>query len=280
MLLRARFGILAVAALLAMAPMAADAGDLLGDLLGDKSDKKAPAPEPREKEGGLSGILDSLDSGDGDGGGVIDSLLGNSGGGLSLGEMDMGLREALRVGTDRVVSQLGVRNGFNLDPDIHIPLPDTLRRVKEALSLVGLSGLVDDLELKLNRAAEIATPEAKALFFNAIESMSVDDARGIIEGPDDSATQYFRGKMSNPLAGKMRPIVDDALRDAGAVQAYDRVMGEYADLPFVPDVKADLVQHVLDLGIDGIFHYIAIEEAAIRNDPVKRTTEILQRVFG
>jgi hypothetical protein len=267
---------LAVAALLASPVVPASAGDLLGDLLGNK-EEKPEAPATGKKKGGLSGVLDSLDSGDG---GMVDNLLGNSSGGLSLGEMDAGLREALRVGTETVVSQLGVRNGFNLDPDIHIPLPDTLRRVKEALSLVGMSSLVDDLELKLNRAAEIATPEAKALFFNAIDSMTVDDARGIIEGPDDSATQYFRGKMSNPLAGKMRPIVDDALRDAGAVQAYDRMMGEYADLPFVPDVKADLVQHVLDLGIDGIFHYVAIEEAAIRNDPVKRTTEILQRVFG
>jgi len=272
-MLKASLSMLAVIALVSGPVMAGSLSDLLGDVTA-KSESKTP--EPSNKKSGLSGILDSLDGDDG----MVGNLLGNSGGGLTLGEMDAGLREALRVGTERVVSQLGVRNGFNNDLDIHIPLPKTLSRVQEALALVGLSSLVDDLELKLNRAAEIATPEAKALFFDAISAMSLDDARGILEGPDDSATQYFRSKMSQPLAGKMRPIVDEALRDAGAIQAYDRVMGEYADLPFVPDVKADLIQHVLDLGIDGIFYYIAIEEAAIRNDPVARTTELLERVFG
>ena len=90
----------------------------------------------------------------------------------------------------------------------------------------------------------------------------------------------FKGKMSNPLADEMRPVVKKALSQAGAVQAYDAAMGEYSSLPFVPDVKANLTQHVLDLGLSGIFHYLAEEEAAIRKNPVKRTTDMLQKVFG
>lgn len=198
---------------------------------------------------------------------------------LSDSDIGLGLRDALRVGTERVVGTLGKTDGFNLS-DVHIPLPGTLGKVQKVLKKVGQSGLADDLELRLNRAAEIATPLAKDLFWQAIEDMTLQDARGILTGPDDSATQYFRGKMSKPLANGMRPIVDDALADAGAIKSYDRMMGAYRQVPMVPDVKADLTAYVLEKAIDGIFLYIGREEAAIRHDPVKRTTSILQKVFG
>ena len=86
--------------------------------------------------------------------------------------------------------------------------------------------------------------------------------------------------MTDPLAAKMQPIVENAINQVGAVQAYDAVMSQYSTMPFVPDVKADLHQHVIDKGIAGIFHYLAKEEAAIRKDPVKQTTDILKKVFG
>ncbi len=199
---------------------------------------------------------------------------------LTDGDIASGLKDALRVGTETVVGQLGTMDGFNADPAIHIPLPDSLKNVKSALSAVGMSSLMDDLELKLNRAAEEATPPAKKLFWDSIESMTLDDVQGIYKGPDDSATRYFQGKMSEPLAEAMKPIVEKALNQVGAVQAYEAVIGQYANLPFVPDVKANLNQHVVDKGMEGIFHYVAKEEAAIRNNPVKRTTDILQKVFG
>ena len=199
---------------------------------------------------------------------------------LTNSEITNGLKDALRVGTETVVSQLGQSDGFNADPAIHIPLPDSLKQVKSALSAVGMSSMMDDLELKLNRAAEEATPPAKRLFWDAITAMTLDDVKGLYNGPDDSATRYFQDKMSSPLAVEMQPVVENALNQVGAVQAYDAVMGQYASLPFVPDVKADLNKYVVDKGMEGIFHYVAREEAAIRNDPVKRTTDILQKVFG
>ena len=143
-----------------------------------------------------------------------------------------------------------------------------------------MASLLDDLELKLNRAAELATPKAKALFGQAISEMTFDDVMNIYNGPDDSATRYFQGKMSNPLAQEMSPIVSDSLSEVGAIQSYENAMKEYQAIPFAPDVKADLTTHVVEKGIDGIFHYIAIEEAAIRQNPVKRTTDLLQKVFG
>ena len=199
---------------------------------------------------------------------------------LTNSEIASGLKDALRVGTETVVSQLGQSDGFNADPAIHIPLPDNLKQVSSALSAIGMSSMMDDLELKLNRAAEAATPPAKKLFWDAITAMTLDDVKGLYNGPDDSATRYFQDQMSSPLSVEMQPIVENALNQVGAVQAYDAVMGQYASLPFVPDVKADLNKYVVDKGMEGIFHYVAREEAAIRNDPVKRTTDILQKVFG
>ena len=211
-------------------------------------------------------------------------LLGSGSGGssaaLSTAEISDGLREALRVGTERVVDQLGQTDGFNADPDIHIPLPESLQSVQKALGTVGMSDLADDLELRLNRAAEAATPQAKQVFWDAISNMTLEDAEGIYNGPDDAATRYFQEKMSGPLSEAMRPVIDDSLSGVGAIAAYDNMMGEYGKLPFMPDAKANLSDYALEQALEGLFTYVAREEAAIRSDPAKRTTEILQKVFG
>lgn len=213
-------------------------------------------------------------------------LLGGSSGGstssgaLSTSEIVQGLKEALRVGSDRVVTQVGRRDGYNGDPAIHLPLPDTLKSVQTTLKSIGMSGMLDDLELRLNRAAEVAAPKAKKLFFNAIAEMTLDDAQRIYNGPKDAATRYFQAKMSKPLAREMTPVVNESLSEVGAIKSYDAVMGQYKQIPFVPDAKADLTEYVVEKGMDGIFHYLAKEEAAIRENPVKRTTALLKKVFG
>jgi len=199
---------------------------------------------------------------------------------LSADKIAAGLKEALRVGSEAVVAQLGKTDGFNADPAIHIPLPENFKTVRNALNKIGMSSMLDDLELRLNRAAEMATPKAKELFLQSIKEMTLDDAMGIYKGPDDAATKYFQNKMSDPLAQTMRPVVEDSLSQVGAVQSYDTIMEKYRSLPFVPDVKADLTNHVIDKGMDGIFHYLALEEAAIRQNPAKRTTDLLKLVFG
>ena len=213
---------------------------------------------------------------------LLDSLGGSSrgAGSLTTGEIASGLKDALRVGTERVVAALGRADGFNASPDVHIPLPGALATVRKALSRVGAGRLADDLELRLNRAAETAAPRAKTLFWNAIQDMTLDDARTIYNGPKNAATEYFRKKMSGPLANEMKPIVDQELARAGAVQAYDRMMGKYRTLPFMPDARADLTQYVLGKAIDGMFLYLGREEAAIRENPARRTTELLRKVFG
>jgi hypothetical protein len=127
----------------------------------------------------------------------LGSLTGNSSGGgvLSNSDIGSGLRQALEIAAQHVVAQLGAVDGFNLDSRIHIPLPKSLNRVRDALEMVCMAGLLEDLELRLNRTAELATPRAKELFLAAIENMTLEDVRGILSGPDDAATQYFRRTM-------------------------------------------------------------------------------------
>jgi hypothetical protein len=213
---------------------------------------------------------------------ALKGLGGSSGGtgGLGQSEIAAGLREALKVGTERVVGQVGAVDGFNADPEIHIPLPGALKNVQSVLRGFGMGSLADDLELRMNRAAEAAAPEAKQLFFQAISEMTLDDVQQIYNGPDDAATRYFQGKMSPPLAERMVPIVDRTLADVGAIRTYDEMIAQYKAVPFVPDVKADMTKYVVEKAMDGLFHYVAVEEAAIRRNPAKRTTELLQRVFG
>jgi hypothetical protein len=213
---------------------------------------------------------------------LLEGLSGSesASGALSNDEIAAGLKEALRVGTDRVVGQLGVIDGFNMDPSVHIPLPESLKTAQYTLGKVGMSALMDDLELRLNRAAEAATPKARKLFLDSIRDMTLEDVRRIYEGPDDAATRYFQARMSDPLADEMMPIVRDSLAKVGAIRAYDDAMGRYEAIPFVPDVKADLTRYVVDKGLEGIFHYLAREEAAIRRNPLERTTELLREVFG
>ncbi len=207
---------------------------------------------------------------------------GGASSGSSITDSDIGgaLKDALNIGSANVVSQLSAPGGFNSDSNIRIPLPESLQTVQKTMNKYGMGSSLNNLENKLNEAAETATEKAKPLFVNAIKELTWDDVKNILNGPDDAATQYFKGKMSSPLSAEMKPIVDNSLIEVGAIKAYNNAMGKYKSLPLVPDVQADLSQHVLDRGIDGIFYYLAIEEKEIRNNPAKRTTELLKKVFA
>jgi len=213
---------------------------------------------------------------------ILNQINGNgqAGAPLSAGEIDAGLREALRIGSERVVSRVGRVDGFNADSAIHIPLPKKLADARDFARRFGLERSFDEVEVKLNRAAEIAAPKAKTLFWQAIREMRMSDVRTILEGPDDAATRYFEGKMSPELARAMRPVVDASLNEVGAIRSYNQAVKEYNAIPLAPRIEFDLSGYVVQRGMDGIFHYLAAEEEAIRHDPLKRTTQLLQRVFG
>jgi len=214
------------------------------------------------------------------GGGVGQGGQSGMGGGLSDIQIGKGLREALKVGTGNVVGRLGVRDGFLLDQVAHIALPKPLKLARDGLRFLGQAGLLDDLEVQMNRAAEQATPLAKNLFWTAIDEMTIGDARGILTGPQDSATRYFQAKMTPPLVREVSPIVSAKLETTGAVRSYNDTLGALRTVPFAPDATVNLTDYVVEKGLDGIFYYVAQEEARIRTDPAARTTDLLRTVFG
>ncbi len=205
-------------------------------------------------------------------------------GSISLSDATLGLKETLRVASGRVVNQVGVRDGYFLDNIIHVPLPGFLKTTRKFLAPIGASGQLDDLELRLNRGAEKAAPYAKDIFWQSISSMTFNDAMGILNGPETAATQYFRGKMTPPLTTAFRPIMERQLGEAGAIKSFDNTVNRYEGIPFAPSLgssaKGKLIDHGVSYALGGIFHYLGKEEAAIRNNPAKRTTKILRKIYG
>jgi len=206
---------------------------------------------------------------------------GNPGAGLSQGDIGAGLKDALKVASRNVIGRVGKTDGYFGDPAIRIPLPGPLQQATGALRAIGANGLLDDLVLRMNRGAEQAAPMALDIFVNAASNISFDDARAILTGAQDSATQYFRRTTSGSLTAAFRPIVNSALSDAGALQALRAVQGRMNALPMVAQLAGgfDLVDFTVGKALDGVFHYLGAEEAAIRTNPAARSTDLLRKVF-
>jgi hypothetical protein len=200
-------------------------------------------------------------------------------GDISTRDATAGLREALTRGTQTAVAQLGKPDGFFRDAKVRIPLPESLARVEGMMRAVGLGGYADDMELRMNRAAEAAVPEARALFVNAVKQMTVGDAKSIISGPQDAATQYFRRLMSDPLAQKFRPIVQKAMDKLLVAQKYDEFARAGARFGLLKKEDANLEDYVTRKTLDGLFSVVADEEKKIRDNPRAAASAILRRVF-
>jgi hypothetical protein len=198
---------------------------------------------------------------------------------LSSRTIAAGLREALKVGSDRAVQSLGRPDGFLRSP-FHIPLPESLRQAQGVAQRFGLSAVFDEMEVKLNRAAEVAAPKAGALFLSAIRQLTFEDVLAIYSGGDDAATAYLKRTTSAQLRTEMHPIVDASLAQVGAVTTFKELAGQYNRLPLVAPIDADLTGHVLSYASNALFARLASEEAAIRKNPAKRTTQLLRQVFG
>ena len=193
-----------------------------------------------------------------------------------------GLRDALRVGTDRAVSATSHPGGFLANELIRIHTPESLATMTRTLRTVGFGRQVDELEISMNRAAEQAAGEAASVFWNGIRRMSVRDAWGILEGGNTAATDYFRRTTSDDLRARFAPIVEQKMSAVGLVQLYDDLVARYRAIPLAalggqpPDLRA----HVTDGALEGLFTVLGQEEAKIRQDPGARSTELLRRVFG
>lgn len=199
---------------------------------------------------------------------------------LSEREVGAGLRDALRVGTERAATSLSAPGGFSQNPLLKLALPDALDPLATALRAVGMGTEIDRLETAMNRAAEKAAGEAVPVFASAISEMTIADAFEILRGPDDAATEYFREKTSAALHARFEPVVVDAMHQVGVYEKYRRVVHRYQALPFAKPEMPSLEGYVVDKTLTGLFGTLAQEEARIREDPAARSTELLQRVFA
>ncbi len=199
---------------------------------------------------------------------------------LSDKDAAAGLKEALNQGAGSAVSKLGKTDGFLGNPQVRIPLPDSLKKADRVLNRLGMGKYTQDLEVSMNRAAELAVPEAKALLLNAVKQMTFQDAKNILTGGNTAATDYFRAKTSQPLQAKFLPIVQQATAKVQLAQKYDQFAGKASRLGLLDEKQANLEQYVTQKALDGLFLMIAQEEKTIRADPVGQTSKLLKKVFG
>lgn len=199
---------------------------------------------------------------------------------LTHGEVVGALREMLGLAAEGAAARLGAQDGFLADSQRRITLPGALGEAHARLKPFGMAGPLDDLDIRANRAAEVAISRMRPVLDDAVAHLAIDDALGVLRGRDDAATQVLRDRTSAQLQQALRPLVEAALVEAGAPAVLETAAQRYAPAMLRGDINAVLADHVTGGALDGLFYYVAQEERTIRHDPGKRSSERLRRVFG
>jgi hypothetical protein len=199
---------------------------------------------------------------------------------LSNRDAAAGLKDALVQGSAKAVGQLGAADGFLGNAQVKIPLPDSIKRVESGLRMVGMGRQADELVVSMNRAAEMAVKEATPVLTASIKKMSVQDAKAILTGGDDAATQYFRRTTSGELTQRFLPIVKKMTAKVQLAEQYNSLAGQAASFGLVKQEDANIDNYVTRKALDGLFLVIAEQERAIRKDPVGAASGMAQKVFG
>jgi hypothetical protein len=199
---------------------------------------------------------------------------------LTQRDATAGVRAALERGANVAVDLLGKTDGFWGNDLVRIPLPDWIKRAESALKLLGRGRDVEELKVGINRAAEQAVPEARTLLVNAVKTMSVQDAKGILAGGDDSVTRFFADKTRKPLNEKFLPIVTRVTDRIGLARQYNQLAAQGQSMGVVKPEQAKFEQYVTGKALDGLYVVIGQEEKKIRQDPIGAGSDILKKVFG
>ena len=210
---------------------------------------------------------------------VVDSLP-QSGDVLSNTDIASGLRQALDMGIDKQVTKLTQKDGFFKNDLVKILLPEELQKVDDALRKIGLGSLADDGLQVLNRAAEDAVKEATPIFINAVKDITFYDAKNILLGDDNAATEYLTTKTQTELYNKFKPVIDNSFNKVGADQIWTNLITKYNSIPLTNNVNPDLTDYVTNEALIGVYTMIALEEKEIRNKISSRSTDLLRRVFA
>jgi hypothetical protein len=201
-------------------------------------------------------------------------------GGLSQDEIASGLRQALNFGIDKQVTKLTQEDGFFKNNLVKILWPQDIQKVDKTLRDIGLGSLADEGLKVLNRAAEDAVKEATPIFVNAVKEITFADAKNILLGSDDAATQYLTGKTQTELYSKFHPIINTSFSKVGADKIWENLITKYNSLPLTNDVNPDLTDYVTGEALKGVYAMIAVEEKNIRTKLSSRTTDLLKKVFA
>jgi hypothetical protein len=199
---------------------------------------------------------------------------------LTNADAASGLKGGLAESASKAVSLLGAENGFYGNPKLKIPLPPSMQKVEGAMRMMGMKKQADELVLSMNRAAEAAMPEAKALLEQSIKQMSVQDAKGILTGGDTAATEYFKRTTEKQLTERFLPIVKKSTEKVGLAQQYNSIAGQGATLGLVKEDQATVERYVTQKALDGLYTTIGEQEKALRANPVGATSDLVKKVFG
>lgn len=210
------------------------------------------------------------------GSGAFGATLGS----LSSSDASAGLKKALDQGIDTAVGELGVTDGFLKNPKVKIDLPPKLAKAEGMMRMLGIGDQLDQLVTSMNRAAEAAVPESKVLLKQALKQMTLEDAKRILTGGDDAATQYFKQATYTPLKAKFEPIISRTTAKVKLGEKYDALAKKAVAVGVLKPEDATLESYVTDKTLDGLFLMMAEEERAIRKDPLGQASSLLKKVFG
>ena len=199
---------------------------------------------------------------------------------LSNADIASGLRQVLDFGIDKQVNKLTAKDGFFRNELVKILLPAELQKIDKTLRDIGLGKLADEGLKILNRAAEDAVKEATPIFINAVKEITFTDAKNILLGNTDAATQYLTQKTQTALYDKFHPVINNSFAKVGADQIWENLIHKYNNLPFTKDVNPDLTSYVTEQALKGVYTMIAVEEKEIRTKLSSRTTDLLKKVFA
>jgi Protein of unknown function (DUF4197) len=199
---------------------------------------------------------------------------------LSQGDAASGIRAALERGAEAAVGLLGKQGGFLDNPQVRIPLPGFLNDAAKLLRATGQKAKVDELVTAMNRAAEVAVPQARTLLVQAAKGITAQDALAIVRGGETSVTEFFSTRTREPLTTQFLPIVTQATEKVSLADKYNAVAGKAASLGLLKSKDANLQGYVTGKALDGLFFMIGEEEKKIRRDPIGTGSAILGKVFG
>ena len=199
---------------------------------------------------------------------------------LTQSDASGGLKDALTQGAQVAVKQLGKPGGFSNNDEVRIELPGKLGKAAQTMKMMGMGEQVEELEASMNKAAEAAVPQAQAILVDAVKKMTVSDAKAILAGGEDSATQYLNKTSREQIRAKFLPIVKQATDKVGVAQQHNSFAGQAAALGVVDAKSANVENYVTEQALNGLFKMIAEQEASIRQNPAGAATSLAKKVFG